>query len=269
MQYGGTYIVERLMPHIVRDVCARRGISCQALSDDWILRLQKDNVVRWAVGWKFDANTSAAGELAQDKVATYTTLAAAGIPAIEHYLIRSVPHDPQEFQYDSDDLLGDYPVVIKPLYGTGGRAVERYESIGEALAMVRQSGEPAWAASPHYELQAEYRLVMLDGKALVTLEKTQPTMRGNLKMFNLGYGAVAVDVTDEEQLGRLNDMAVAVMQAMSLRLASVDIAQLADGSLRVLEVNDGITLEHYARQSDEYKQRAVNAYDAIVQAMFE
>jgi len=146
--------------------------------------------------------------------------------------------------------------------------VERYESLGEALAMVHQSGEPAWAVSPHYDLQTEYRLVMLDGEPLLVLEKTQPTLRGKLKLFNLGFGAVAVDVTDEAQLAQLKDMAVTVMQAMSLRLASVDIVRLEDGSLRVLEVNDGITVEHYAHQSDEYKKRAVQVYDAIVQAMF-
>jgi glutathione synthase/RimK-type ligase-like ATP-grasp enzyme len=263
----GPYISERLMPQTVRDLCARRGITYQAFSDDWVLRLQKGETVRWIVGWKFDVNTSAAGELAQDKVATYMTLAAAGVPAVEHYLIRSVPHDPQELHYEHDGLE-DQPVVIKPLNGTGGRLVERFETITEALSMVHQSDEPAWAVSPHYDLQAEYRLVMLDGKPLLVLEKTQPTSRGQLKLFNLGFGAVAVDVTDEEQFVELRAMATEAVRAMSLRLASVDIVRLEDGSLRILEVNDGITLDHYARQSEAYKKRAVSVYDAIVASMF-
>lgn len=263
----GPYIAERLMPQIVRDICARRNITYQTLSDDWVLRLQKGDEVRWITGWKFDVNTSAAGELAQDKVATYMALAAAGIPAVEHYLIRTVPHDPQELRYEHHGLEGR-PVVIKPLNGTGGRLVERYETIAEALDMVHRSGEPAWAVSPHYELQAEYRLIMLDGRPLLALEKTQPTLRGKLKLFNLGFGAVAADVADQVQLEQLQAMAAEVVRAMSLRLASVDIVRLENGSLRVLEVNDGITVEHYAHQSDEYKKRAVAVYDAIVQAMF-
>jgi len=267
MQYGGPYISQRLVPQTVRDICARRGIACQSFSDDWVLRLQKADEVRWVVGYRFDVNTAAAGQLAQDKVATYMTLAAADIPAVEHYLIRSVPHDPQEFHYEHHGLEGR-PVVVKPLDGTGGRAVERYESIGEALTMVHQSEEPAWAVSPYYELQAEYRLIMLNGKLLLALEKTQPTMRGTLKLFNLGYGAVAADITDDALLAQLTDIATKVMRATALKLAAVDIVLLQDGDLRVLEVNDGIKLEHYMLQSDEYKNRAVNVYDAVVQAMF-
>jgi glutathione synthase/RimK-type ligase-like ATP-grasp enzyme len=109
---------------------------------------------------------------------------------------------------------------------------------------------------------------MLDGKPLLVLEKTQPTSRGRLKLFNLGFGAVAVDVTDEEQFVELRAMATEAVRAMSLRLASVDIVRLPDGSLRILEVNDGITLDHYARQSEAYKKRAVSVYDAIVASMF-
>ena len=268
MQHGGPYIAERLVPQVVRDICARRGIAYQSFSDDWVLRLQKGDDVRWVVGYRFDVNTSAAGQLAQDKVATYMTLAAAGVPAIEHYLIRSVPHDPKEFQYDLNGL-GNGLVVIKPLDGTGGRAVERYESLEEALAMVHQSEEPAWAISPYYDLQAEYRLIMLDGSLLLALEKTGPSMRGQLKLFNLGYGALAADITDETLLQELKGIAGAVMQATALRMAAVDIVRMQDGSLRVLEVNDGVKLEHYMLQSEDYEKRAVNVYDAVIAAMFD
>jgi len=263
---NGPYIADRRMPHIVQDICARRGIAYAAFSDDWVLRLERGDALRWVIGYKFDVNSSAAGELAQDKVATYMALHAAGVPAIEHYLVRSLPHDPLEGHFEHDDLRG--PVVVKPLNGTGGRLVERYESAGEALQAVRGSEEPAWAISPHYDLAAEYRLVMLDGKLLLALEKTQPTLRGELKLFNLGYGAVAADVTDEAVLGELTAAAQQVMRAMGLRLAAVDIVRTAGGGLKVLEVNDGITLEHYLRQSTEYENRAVNVYDAVVAAMF-
>ena len=56
------------------------------------------------------------------------------------------------------------------------------------------------------------------------------------------------DVTDQALLAALTGMAAEVMQAMSLRLAAVDIAETAAGEFKVLEVNDGITLEHYLRQ---------------------
>ncbi len=262
-----SYVTERLIPQTIQAICARTGIAYQAFSDDWVLRLQKDEVVRWVVGNKFDVNTSAAAEIAQDKVATYMVLAAAGLPAVEHYLVRALPHDPKAFHYDIDGLQAG-PVVIKPLDGAGGRGVEQYDSIEEALAMVRGSEEPAWAISPHYDLQTEYRLIMLDGKLLLSLEKTQPTFRGKLKLFNLGYGAVPVDINDDTLLQQLQHMAEAVMRATALRLAAVDIVRTAAGELKVLEVNDGIKLEHYMQCSPEYENRAVNVYDAVVNSMF-
>ena len=264
---NGPYIAHRLLPGIIQDICARRGIDYHAFSDDWVLRLQKAERVRWVVGYKFDANLSAAGQLAQDKVATYMALTAEGIPAVEHYLVRSVPHDPNEMHYSLNGLK-DGPVVIKPLDGTGGRAVECYESIAEALAAVHKSAEPAWAIAQFYDVDTEYRLVMLGDTVLLAHAKTQPTLRGRLKLFNLGYGAVATDVEDEELMNQLTSMAQKAMRAMSLNVASVDIVHTSDGDLRILEVNDGIALEHYMQQSDEYKNRAATVYDAVVAAMF-
>ncbi|HSX30476.1 MAG TPA: ATP-grasp domain-containing protein [Candidatus Saccharimonadales bacterium] len=264
----GPYIADRVLPKMVQDICARRGLSYQSFSDDWVLRLQQGERVRWVVGYKFDTNNSAAGQLAQDKVATYMALHAADIPAIEHYLVRALPHDPNEWHYDIGGLDGGGPVVIKPLDGTGGRGVERYETIQEALGAIHSSGEPAWAIAPYYDVQTEYRLVMLHGRLLLSLEKTQPTFRGQLKLFNLGYGAVAVDVTDHSLLETLEAMATDVMNALSLRCAAVDIVCTEAGELRVLEVNDGIMLEHYALQSPEYKNRVETVYDAVIAAMF-
>ncbi|HSX06445.1 MAG TPA: ATP-grasp domain-containing protein [Candidatus Saccharimonadia bacterium] len=266
MQHG-PYIQDRALPNIIRDACRMQGINLQAFSNDWVLRLEKNGQIRWIVGYKFDINLSASGQLAQDKVATYTALNAANIPAIEHYLVRSVPHDPTQWHLDLPKLDGQ-AVVLKPLDGTGGRAVERFESLAGALQVAQHSGEPAWAISPHYNLQAEYRLVMLDGKLLLSLEKTQPVAHGKLKMFNLGHGAVAADIVDESLVLRLQTMATQVMQTLSLRFAAVDIVCVNTNDLRVLEVNDGITLEHYARQSAEYKKRATKVYETAVAALF-
>jgi glutathione synthase/RimK-type ligase-like ATP-grasp enzyme len=262
----GPYIADRLMPGIVKDYAERTNITFQGFSDEWVLRLSKGDLLRWIVGYKFDLNQSAAGELAQDKVATYTALQAAGVAAIPHYLVRSLPHELIHIK-GLHEVLKDQRVVAKPLEGTGGRDVELFDSADAALAMIRGSGEPAWALSPHYDIQAEYRLIMLDEACLLTYEKTQPTMRSELRIFNLGFGAVAADLEDEELRGELLAIAKRVMRATGLRLAAVDIAKLPDGSLYVLEVNDGISMEHYARQSDAYKTRAIQTYEAILAAM--
>lgn len=264
---NGPFIKERVMPGIIQDICRAGEIGFQAFSDDWVLRLEKAGQIRWVVGYKFDLNMSAAAELAQDKVATYMALDAAGVRAIEHYLIRGLSQDATQWHIHIPELH-DGPVVLKPLSGTGGRDVERYGSVSEAVEVARHSGELAWAVSPYYEITAEYRLLMLGGQLLLSLEKTQPVQHGGLKLFNLGQGAVAADISDKALLGELQDMAGQVMRALSLRLAAVDIVRTDDGELRVLEVNDGIMLENYALQSAGYKDRATAVYDAVVTALF-
>lgn len=263
----GPYIAERIMPQTVAAYCKRSGIDFLEFSEEWVLRMERGGIVKWIVGYKFDANSSAAGELAQDKVAMFAAMNAAGIRAIPHYLVRSLP---RELIHDRElhQLLNGFPVVAKPLEGTSGRDVIRFDSTDNALAMIRRSGEPAWALAPYHDLQAEYRLIMLDGKLLLAYEKTQPTFRGELKLFNLSFGAIAADIADDALRSSLLAIAERVMQASALRLAAVDIVRPPDGSLMVLEVNDGISMEHYARQSVENKERAVATYEKIIAAMF-
>jgi glutathione synthase/RimK-type ligase-like ATP-grasp enzyme len=263
----GPYIAERLMPKILATCCARTEVEFRAFSDEWVLRLTKDTMIRWVVGYKFDLNGSAAGEVAQDKVATYIALNAAGIAVIPHYLVRSVSNELIHVQGLREEL-GVMPVVAKPLQGTAGRDVSLLNAVDDALDMIRHNAEPAWALAPYYDLQAEYRLILLDGEVLLAYEKTQPHDRDGLKLFNLSLGAVAVDIEDIALLEDLTNMGRRVMRVMALRLAAVDVVRTPDGGLKVLEVNDGINMEHYARQSDETKQRTVAVYEAIIIGMF-
>jgi len=262
----GPYIAERLMPQIAAAYCSNEAIDFRAFSDEWVLRLTKGGETKWIVGYKFDVNSSAASELAQDKVATFVALDAVGIAALPHYLVRSLPKE-LIHTHKLHELLHGMPVVAKPLEGTGGRDVIRFDTTDDALEMIKASGEPAWALSPYYDLQAEYRFILLDGEPLLAYEKTQPTLRGTLKLFNLGFGAVAI-ATPDDVMQQLIPLAKKVMKATALRLAAVDIVRLPDGSYLVLEVNDGISMEHYARQSADNKKRAVIVYNAIIAAMF-
>ncbi|HUB93940.1 MAG TPA: hypothetical protein VMB52_05555 [Verrucomicrobiae bacterium] len=261
------YIADRLTPKIVAAYCKREGIDFRAFSDEWVLRLAKGDLIRWIVGNTFDLNGSAAGDIAQDKVATYILLHAAGIKAVPHYLVRSFPRELVHAQ-ELHDALDDVAVVAKPLAGMAGRDVNRFGSVGEALSMIRSSGEPAWALSPHVDVEAEYRLIMLDDVLLLSYEKTQPYIRSGLKLFNLSLGALPTDIENDALERQLTGIAQAVMRTMALRLAAVDIVRVSDQTLKVLEVNDSISTEHYARHSANNKKRATALYERLVVAMF-
>lgn len=260
----GEVLQERVMPAMVRRACTRLGIQCHFFSDDWVAKLQKDDKTAWIFGYKFDINASAAASLAQDKVATHLALEAAGIPSVPHLLARTYGMQMAPLADVLDFLQGGDAVVIKPLNGTGGRGVQCYEDAGQALAAIREDPEPAWTISPYLDLVKETRLVMLDGEVLLSYEKHNPVVHNGVKFFNLCQGAKAVDIEPSTALCRL---AVQTCTALSLRIAAVDIVRTTSGEDLVLEVNDGIMTENYARQSPANAQRAQIVYEAIIAKM--
>ena len=263
---AGQYIVDRFLPEFVTMAATSRSIDVEVMSDGWVIRLERNEARRWVVGYQFDLNTTAASAVAQDKVATYLALTRAGIAAVPHVLVRSTPHEKDLANHIRGVFEG--PLVIKPLDGTGGRGVQKVADVDAAVAVIRDSEEVAWAAAPWYDIAAEYRAVVLDGQLLLAYEKTQPVELHGLRFYNLGLGAVAQDVMDERQLAAVTTIAQSTCAQLGVRLAAVDIVRVASGELLVLEVNDGIMMENYARQSAIYKRRAAKVYDAVMSAMF-
>lgn len=261
----GEYIVNRILPDAVRVACKRHSVTCQSFSEDWILRLSKNGSTQWIFGYKFDINRAAAGQLAQDKVGTYEVLAASKIPAVRHSLVRAVTNQPVDVP-KLQMLFPDGDVVIKPLSGTGGRGVQRYADIQQAVEYIRNSSEPAWAVSPYLDIVSETRLIVLDGAVLLAYEKQQPEIINGLKFYNLSRGAKAATI-DQPAEG-LEKLAVETCQALGLRLAAVDIVQTARGEHMVLEVNDGFSMEYYVLQSQKNKNRVNALYDAVIAVMF-
>lgn len=261
----GTYIADRLLPEFVRAAAERYGITCEGMSDDWAFRLEKGLERHWVLGYQFDLNLAAASGIAQDKVATHLALKRAGVPSVEHVLLRSLLNEPFPAKEVAKTFDGQF--IIKPLDGTGGRDVLLVQSAEEAMQIITESKELTWAASPLLDISAEYRVILLDGTPLVMYEKTEPAIEHGLKYYNLGKGAKPVDILTADTKDALEALARQTCAALALRLASVDIVRVA-GELKVLEVNDGIMMENYARNSNQYKKNAALAYDAIVITMF-
>lgn len=265
MNIRGEYVTKRILPQLIAEAAGILGIDVLTLSDEWIIRLQKDNVRHWIMGYTFDINNSAASALARDKMATSHALALDGVPAVMHYLVRSRA---------TTDILGrnlgslnnNEPVVIKPLQGTSGRGVYRFPAVDTALDFLEQQSHPDWALSRWHDIANEKRYIILDGEVLSVYEKTQPVMIDNLLFYNLGMGAIArvCQPADDEV-----SLAQRAFEVTGLRLAAVDVITLQSGERMVLEVNEGMMMEHFARQSGAYRQISLRIYQAILERMFD
>lgn len=255
---SGQYIVDRLMVQMVREICDERNIKLHTFSDNWLMELKKSDQTARIFGYKFSLNDSAASSIAQDKVAAYQLLDYYKVSAVPHYLIRTKANE-------TNWKARHWPngMVIKPLTGTSGHAVRRFENTQDAEEWIAEQGIEAWAVAPYFDIAREIRVIMLDQNVLLTYEK-QPAIIDDFKWFNLGKGAVPAEYALSETQRLL---AVKAQQALGLRLAAIDIIELNSGEQMVLEVNDGIMMENYARISNKNRVVAKEIYTLIIDVM--
>lgn len=317
---------ERLFVSILREVCAELGIRMQTYHGGWVLTLRKGARTEHIYGYDFSLNSAAAQQIAKDKAATFSILAEAGVPAIEHQLVMSpilpdyVPENGNWVRLRR--LFGRWnrDVVCKPNDGTGGRDIFRAQSLVQlerAIHVILAKGR-ACAISPYVAVKDEYRVVMQNGQPLLLYRKVRPHVVGDgrrpfvdlladwigsaesnhqalktkLKTLgrmetdarmlhrvpkvgevipvnwqhNLGQGASPVEMNPRVGQGQeLVALANKTMNAMQLRVASVDMVVASPGKPQVLEVNSGIMMEQFAATS---RQKAVAVYWSILNALF-
>ena len=87
---------------------------------------------------------------------------------------------------------------------------------------------------PYYDIDTEYRLVMLEGKCMLCFGKKKAKDKWK---FNLCQGASVVTIEDEALKTELISLAQKVVDAIGIAFASVDIIRLKTGELSVIEVN--------------------------------
>ncbi len=174
---------------LVRENCAKLGIQVHAYHGDWLLTLKKGAKTEHIFGYDFSLNSAAAQQIAKDKAATYSILAAAKVPAVEHQLVMS-PTLP-----DYMPIGGNWErlrrlfkrwnkdMVCKPNEGTGGRDVFRVQDLVQLERAIHTllAKARACTVSPFIEVKDEFRILMLDGCDLLAYRKRRPSVVGDGK----------------------------------------------------------------------------------------
>lgn len=267
---------------IIRELTEELGIETETYSNDWGFRLRKDGKTRYLVGYHFPLNRSSAKELCQDKSLTYDALRSAGVPAVPHIFVPSVnaggDPDLEKWRPFLQELIETTGyAVVKDNYGTGGNRVFRYDNADDAIAKIAELHKMIYGAavSPWQEIREEYRVTMLMGEPQLVIRKERRSKilpDGTKKYLewrhNLGLGAVAVRVTDPEILEKVEELAVRAAEAVDMNFASVDVIDTEEG-LRVLEINAGVMMEHFAGQDEESYETAKAIYRKALLKSFE
>ena len=178
---------DRFLIEALRTIAAKRDIEFSSFSHDWIIRLHKDGMTHYIYGYNFDFNPAAAALIANDKSALTDTLKQHKIPHVEHTLFLA----PKLSKYlgPSGNWLraiqyaesAGYPIVCKTNQGTRGNAVFKINNQTELEAAFQDihSSDRGLALSPFYLIDAEYRIILLRGFALLCYQKERPHLIGN------------------------------------------------------------------------------------------
>ncbi len=297
---------EKQFNKIIKQICQEKNIQYQELSDDWIIKLKKENKNRFLVGYKFDLNTQATAEICNDKFALYAVLDSEGIPVIKYNILFKNEEDRLKKYFEEYNQN----VVLKPNNGTCGNNVLHICDYNELKDEYNRLISKCYSVDicPYYEIESEYRVIYLPDKQHI-YKKVRPIIIGdgvhtvkellidfnreyfskeeNLKnesisaeyipklgeiveyewRFNLSKGAKIADVEDEEK-DVLMGIVNKIVEVIGVKFVSIDIVKLANNQYMVMEINSGVMMENLIKLKDDGEKIAKELYGEAIDLMF-
>lgn len=297
---------EKQFNKIIKQICQEKSIQYEELSDDWIIKLTKENRNKFIVGYKFDLNNQATSEICNDKFALYAVLKSEEIPVIEYNILFKNEEDKLEkyfYEYNQN-------VVLKPNNGTCGNNVLHICEYDKLKNEYNKLISKCYSVDicPFYEIESEYRVIYLPTKQHI-YKKVKTIITGdgvhsvkelliefnseyfgderNLKnenisadyipkfgekieyewRFNLSRGAKIADVDDEER-NILMNMINNIIKVINLKFVSIDIVKLTNNQYMVMEINSGVMMENLVKLQDDGIQIAKSVYGEAIDLMF-
>lgn len=293
---------------IIQEICNKKEIKITTLCNDFIIKLEKNNKIKFLYGYKFPLNDHALGEVLDDKQAFYEVLKSLNI--------NTVITTPIFTNYNQDDLLNYFnkynqEVIIKSTNGTCGKEVFKITNQAELIKQVDKllNIHSPICISPYYHIKNEYRVIVLNNQIKLIYGKKRPIIKGNgintiyqlLLEFNNNYYSknnnlkqikydlnyipkvdeiIEIDFKFNLSRGanifnasntiknKLEKIALNVVCSLNIKFASIDIIETNDNKLLVLEANSGIMMDNYIDLSKDGYLTATNIYQDAIELLF-
>ena len=182
-------IERRTFYRMIRELCEELDIKMEKKSFDWILKLSKNDKIKYIVDTNFPLNPESSGKIVSDKYATYEILNDMGIPIVKHAMIFNptirYAFVPDEGNYSR--IISEFSqygtLVVKPNSGCEGRGVTLCKTLKEVEIAIQKLFKTNASVSicPYYDIKKEYRTFYLNGKILLIYGKTKPYVIGDGK----------------------------------------------------------------------------------------
>lgn len=192
------------LQRIIKQIALENDLSYEVLSCDLVIKLTKDNKIRYINGYKFGLNSHSLGLILDDKYATYELLNSLGISVCKHHILfRPNNHNSYAKNYNSFDYCYDLflkynkNVILKVNNGTCGDGVYHITTKKELKKIYNHLLKYNFSISlcPYYDIKNEYRVILLNNEIKIMYGKINPVVIGNgkdklidlLKDFNINY----------------------------------------------------------------------------------
>lgn len=297
---------------IIKEICDEENINYSVISKDWIIILEKNGKVNLITGYKFGINNHALGELLDDKYATFELLSKKNIPVIEHSILYG-PTNNNPYAVGSkgrecvEELFEKYNknVVLKINDGTCGINVWHIKNKEELIKQYENLSQKYFSMSlcPYYDIENEYRAVVVSGKVELLYKKIKPVVSGDGKStikelltsfnseyfkdiknndwdrvlekdklyeydwrFNLAKGSKASFEIDENLKDDIENLAEEISRKIGLGFGSIDIIKTTNNKLFVMEINSGVMMENFVKQVPDGYKIAKNIYKKVIKS---
>ena len=181
----------RYLPLIVKEIATELELTYRSYGGHWLIVLTNPatGTRRTIYGNDFDLNSATARMVCCDKAFLSDLLIEAGIDCVEHTFFINPTSTRWAPAQGTLRALQDYTekhrfdVVLKPKDGSLGRGVFHCttQKTLEAAALNLFKTSYGLVACPYEDIQAEFRLFMLDGKAQFIYKKVKPHLVGDGK----------------------------------------------------------------------------------------
>ena len=192
------------LQRIIKQIALENNLSYEVLSCDLVIKLTKDNKIRYINGYKFGLNSHSLGLILDDKYATYELLNSLGISVCKHHILfRPTNHNSYAKNYNSFDYCYDLflkynkNVILKVNNGTCGDGVYHITTKKELKKIYNHLLKYNFSISlcPYYDIKNEYRVILLNNEIKIMYGKINPVVIGNgkdklidlLRDFNINY----------------------------------------------------------------------------------
>ena len=303
--------MSRTLYEMVKQIADEEGLKFNTYIKDWVIELEKNDKVMHIYGFRFSNNSSSVDRILSDKSACYEVLNGSNFPAIEHILISKKEEDFTNRESNSYKLmvskLEEYgQIVLKNNSdSSGGKSVYKVTNREELEETIdKLSDKRMISLSPFYNIECEYRFIVLDGETMVCYAKERPSVTGdgvktvdelikdkyvefnNHEKIDLEYvpakdekyllswkhnlikGSRPVEIKDESIKARLTETARQISKRLNLGFVSIDFAQIGD-DFKVIEINSGVLMEKFSEESQEHNNTAKEVYRQAILRKFE